>query len=834
MAVEASGLRFLDNQPIMFDLETDACAGILDTGYCQKFTRTDPVHIQIERLPCGDNAACTSNLPSYGADLVTDGGFATDLSAWPTTVGWTWVAGVAQAPAPPAANNLTQSMGLVANQLYRLRVNVTGLDPGDVLRVYVGRTAGWYSITSNGAIDINVRAGSENTLLTFEQETTNTGTASVDNVILEPHQYCYNGAGWTYDTVTNKYTHIAGTAVALQALVDFVNVGKTYKFKVVVTAATVGTFQIVCGAMGSDLLSGNGTFTRYLNAGSATGFNIVPSSDFDGTIEITEIYALTEPTDLYLVDMNNNDIADLTGFYSFTDNKIDILFTLAQLVADTGVNEGLVLNGCYKIRVSGLCNPINADLVTNGAFNGGNANTCPSWSNNNGGSQYDFTGSNAQFLYGALPGEVKFPVLRNVTNPLMIAGTYEIRFDIISNTDTTNIGITAALDTQGEAGSPYYSTVGTHVITLDFDPDLSVDSIWGIQRLNLIANFRKAGVDTTGNIVVDNVEVRRLQPLEGINYSNCIQFADEWPCTKWIEATNPCLAHGFDFRGTFKIGMRVKFLKWGAQNEIEENSYLHSDGTNERTYSRKDKKWQGKIDYVDEITHDAMVVALLSKTFTIDGEQYFLKGNQYKTSPNKSGRFSLSQARFELSKMTSATFANNCGDCDGVTVFPPCAEFCETAISLKSDAPALTAGWYMVDGQNLLESHDGAVFTGITKTCDGFVLCYPGNYSVGEDYSGPYRFNTVLGDWEPIIDIENPVLSLGQVTLSAIILAAAAGKIQTSINGGTTWLNATSWRSQAQLLSGISFAAPVSPFRFRLVMKFSTCEYYSQEILDFE
>jgi len=945
MAITGSGLTFIDNQPIIFDLETDSCQGFLGSGYCQKFERNDPINIQIKREPCGDNLACTDTSIAYGADLITDGGFAADLSNW-TAVGFTWSAGVALAAVAPGPNTLTQTVAIVPVNYYRITLTVTGLDTGagDYIKVFLGGTSGWIVIDSNGAFDEVMRSKSDDYDLKFEAVTT-VGQPTIDNVTLTETFYCYNGPGWGYDTTTNTYTHTAGLNTALEALVDPVGTSRFYLTKITITNATVGSVRINLGDNASDDLSSNGTYIRYVYTGNSTGFNIVPTADFDGTVEIEEIYELTEPGYIMLVDLDENEIADLSGFYSIVDDRINISFLFSELVLiDTPLIK--VPNGCYKIAILGVCNPANANLVTNGTFAAG----FDDWSTTSGLHQYnlnagvmefvfeplengdlmtngDFSAGNAGWTFAgwtigtdathtpgntsplsrsitlgtpAVPpysltswiqltvsgrtagsitvtlsdktsatysvnGVITFPLtptiggvvtisitptsafdgtvddiqvyqstqswtaivgLINSVNTDIVAGNYSLSYDQVTNDRPGEAG--AAMFIIGQTQSYVYDTsIATHTNAItNYTP--------GAQQIQLNGKFRDSANNYfPGRIGIDNVTAVMVEPFEDMFYSNCFEIATEWPCTKWIEAYSDCFAHGFDFRDTFKLGMRIPFLKFGGKPIIKDTTYIQSDGTKVRTSSERDKIWTGKTDKIDEIAHDALSVALLCETLTIDSTEYFFSDKEYSIAYDKLGRFALARATFDLSKKMPVTFANNCADCAAADPVRLCIESCEDAIALSSDATTF-AGWYMKDDEGILEWYDGAIFTGLTMACTGYVTAYPGPYG-GLGYSGPYWWNEVISEWQAIIDGNAPSLVLGTVSFSATILWPGCGaRIQTSIDLGLTWVDVTAYYSFSQMAAGMTFTAPANPFRFRVELKCGACYYYGQEITDFE
>jgi len=670
MPLQSSGLEFIPNQPVIFDLDVDPCLSFLDSGYCQIFEDDDDVYLQIKALPCGSNLACFDDEPTYGPNVITNGTFNTDIAGWTLTgtgLAWDGV-GAMEKSATIFAATFSQSIAIDPGT-YRLRVGFPTITNGQFQVLVNGNPYDTLSVAGN--TDVVVYNSVNPCVVTVACNAASIGL--VDDIIMERVISCYDGPGWSYDAESNSYTHIVGSVDPLEAINDIFLANKSYQVKIRIQNTTAGSVDVVMGINSTGALSSNGSYTRLIQTGTGTGFAIHPSIDFDGIVTIEEIYILTEIGTLMLVDMNGTDIADLTPFFSVSEDRINVHFEfnfLDDLDPDT---DELIPMGCYRIKVQGNC-----------------------------------------------------------------------------------------------------------------------------------------------------------APLEDPLYSNCLKFGESFPCTKWVEAYADCFAHGFDFRGDFKLAMRVPILKWGPGYPIKETSYLYGDGVNSRVSSEKDKIYQAKTDRIDEIAHDALSSALLCSTFTLDGTEYFFKGNSYATGWAKNARQSVTRATFQLAKVESVTYATNCTDCASANPPAACPEVCGTAIGFAADADA--EGWYMNEDLNQLQEFDGDDFTGEIISCsnNSYVIAHLSGYR------GPFKWNEVNEEWLPIMDGEAPTEDAGVITYAATTLfTACAARIQISVDGGANWTNATIWHSTTELAAGIEFDHPGVSFHFRVELKCGSCYFYSDAFDDF-
>jgi hypothetical protein len=823
-----NGFTFIPNQPITFDLETDSCNSFLDAGRCVEYKRDDDIEFQIKREPCGDNLSCLElEEETLGDELLINSHFE-DGSGWTVDPPFLLFGGL-------CSDGSGFGYGLQT---------ISILEPGNYTFYFeFNLTAGLLSVEGSPAVPGTL-------ISSFGNSYTDTGTSviAIDVIAQEPGDYtvsfagatfdgcvtlasfrqrlsCYNGAGWYKSGL--GYQHLPGYNLGLVAYDDVFTVGKYYKVVLSVETVTDGQLNIIVGSTASESITGNITSKAfYINSGTSTGFALLPTSEFDGFVTIEQIYELTEASYIWLVDMEGNEVLDLSPFVTYVSDRINVKFNFN----DASGPLIHLLNGCFRIAVRGICNPANANLVWNPEFLGGTVSDVEGWDRYYGSYQYDFS-AGCKFMYQDSVGWITAPAAWNFVQPLIIPGTYEVTVVISDNSDTDNIGMYVKMDQSYET-SPitFRSDPGTYTFTINYNTPPS-ESPFGQPRVIVVTNFELLGVKTEGHITIESVHVRRVENNETLATSNCIQIKTdaELACHKWVEGYGGCYGYGFDFR-QFKLGMRVPILKDGPDYPVDQNVYLQSDGNRKRTKGERDKVYRVVTDRISEIEHDALSTMLLCDNFLIDDVPYFFSGKQYQPQWPRNRRSSIAKVELELTK-DAVIMASDCGSCDPAPTFLPCALFCETAIGLKShfSMPTGIPGWYMVDGSGLLEYSNGTTYSGTTKSCNGYVRS--DDYYGATLYTGVWRFNSVTSDWEPIIQItgisdETP--SPGMTTITAKVLTGCIGRIQVSADL-ENWTNITGYNSSAQLLAGVSFVKPVS-FYFRLEMKCSICLYTSTEI----
>ena len=97
------------------------------------------------------------------------------------------------------------------------------------------------------------------------------------------------GAGWAWLASAAKHTPGSATALTQAAAVPVV--GTTYALSITTSGVTAGQATIYVG--GGYLIGTTGTFTGYITATSADALRVIPTDDFDGSVDSVSMKALT-------------------------------------------------------------------------------------------------------------------------------------------------------------------------------------------------------------------------------------------------------------------------------------------------------------------------------------------------------------------------------------------------------------------------------------------------------------------------------------------------------------------------------------------------------------
>lgn len=388
----------------------------------------------------------------------------------------------------------------------------------------------------------------------------------------------------------------------------------------------------------------NGTYTIYKTPSAAGVVKFTRSVDFNGCISNPDLRKLKNDYDFSAA--TDSDEIDITSYAEYVNEFITIRFN--------PYNAGLDF-GCFKIQAFDTCTKQYDDVVTNGGFNSGSVSGVTGWTENNGSAQYDFSGNNAKFIYSGSAPQSSFPILINAVNPNLVAGNYEVTFTIVSNSDTTNIGIAVYIDTYFQSPVTYYSAPGTYTYQiLNYDPNGPVP-IGGSQRVRVVANFEKAAVKTAGNIIIDNVKVNRIEPFDATYISDCIQYENSFSFpTRMIQAYCDTNNMGFDFENTgFVLQQRVECRSINPFYPSNANIQQYGSGNARLTYSDIEKYWELHTGFLSESAHDALAIMRLCDHFLIGIDaneltEYLTDKEDYSPAWQRNGDYDLATSVINL------------------------------------------------------------------------------------------------------------------------------------------------------------------------------------------
>jgi hypothetical protein len=361
-------------------------------AYCYPIALGDDIHQQWYQEPCGGNEIEDPDFSSvtYGANLVTNGTFATDLTGW-TTTGWIWDTGQAEGPVTTNPNHLTQSVAITPATFYRLTLDVSGLSPGDELRVYIGSAASWYTITTNGSYDEIIKSSADNTNLVFVAGYTNLANVLIDNVTLGTATFgdWDLGGTWTVQAGGGRAcSDGTSNGTLIEDVTDYIEANAYYRLKFTVSSYVSGSFVPWVSDVDGDAVLADGDYTIYLTPTVTGVVSFVPTS-FVGCIENLELVKLRNDYLFEVIDGDGNRY-DISEYIEYWEDKVTLnspVFDLLELSY-----------GCYTIEVTDRCLVEGIELVTNGEFTAGYTN----WTRNNGFDQYNLNGGVMELIFEPL------------------------------------------------------------------------------------------------------------------------------------------------------------------------------------------------------------------------------------------------------------------------------------------------------------------------------------------------------------------------------------------------------------------------------------------------
>ncbi len=249
-----------------------------------------------------------------------------------------------------------------------------------------------------------------------------------------------------------------------------------------------------------------------------------------------------------------------------------------------------------------------------------------------------------------LTGElwVKFPSIRNTANPLFVPGNYEAEFEIISNDDTTNIGVAVTIN--GILATPsYQKTVGVHTVSLPGYTGAATD-------VRIIASFTDltTGNGYPGSIVVDNVHVYRVEPFEATYTSENIDYHSGHENTSLIRAYNDQNSFGYEFVNTgYYLQQRMAIRSMNEFEESETQIALSGNGSGRLYYSEAQYYWIVATDYMDASAHKALSIQLKCNHLLIGDtvsvfKEYLPTTDEYRVDWRPAGDYNLATSQFAV------------------------------------------------------------------------------------------------------------------------------------------------------------------------------------------
>lgn len=454
--------------------------------------------------------------------------------------------------------------------------------------------------------------------------------------------------------------------------------GVRYQIKITVNGMSAGYIQMTVDFSSGDLISTDGTFVQYFEPTLDSALSIFVNNLFDGCISNVEIFELKNDFVFEIRDLDGNQVAIISdhdgnayGRVRYDDDYITVKFNPDEIL---DINDRDLPYSCYKIWAYDNCEIQYEEIIADGEF----VNPIGLyWSvSDAGGCTINITAGQLEVTKAAV-GDTFVSIVNyyniypnNVQIPLLIpsgAHNYRMEFDIISNDDTTGIQIAVLMG--GQFGT-FASTVGHHSFVLNnYDPEYNNPA-----RHWAGLGFQFTG--TSGSIVIDNVTLHRIEPYDVTYTSQCIKYAANFPCTKYIKAS--CYHDSFGFKFTDDVtlpqGSQTKIFELAHRVEINAGNdsypestsdYLFSTGTKSRNFSQSENSITVVTGLISRDAHATIRLQRASQFFEIGepltGYQFwFCLPGDYNTEWNKNLRFKLASARFEIQlKETDTKFFRN-------------------------------------------------------------------------------------------------------------------------------------------------------------------------------
>jgi hypothetical protein len=487
---------------------------------------------------------------------------------------------------------------------------------------------------------------SEGNFVTVDDWTADAGWTHVPNSI---------GAGLDDGT----FVHTPGTSDDLEQSAGLVN-GNYYKVTITVGDRTAGTVRILLGGTDIGTIDSNGEFTLYGTASSTGVLKIRANSAFDGYVAYVSCFELVNTYQLVLLDAD-------------TETPAAVQPSIASVYDDEYVTfywqwSGVPM-GCYKVSVGDPCNPgAGASLVSDPEFDSGSG-----WNIiNDGGTQHLVIAGGVLSLTIETPGDTFIETIESNTFELINGCCYriEVQFGNVDPAFDSNLAsyTVIGLKSPSFGGTVVNYLSGPHSSyenqTFYFDfcvPFLANPST----DYQLFFTYQAANGNTFTGGEFAEIKKLNIYPIydcgtgDTTYISNCLALDTEHDCAKYVRATcdNGSTKYGFRW-GAFVLNHRARFLKFNPFYPTDADDYEYSSGTRSLTFAKREKYWEGLLDYADENFHDTVSTQVLCDTIQIDGVSYFVRPGDYKPEWDKDGRQRLAQARIELRKKSSTIQSN--------------------------------------------------------------------------------------------------------------------------------------------------------------------------------
>jgi len=535
--------------------------------------------------------------------------------------------------------------------------------------VNVGGTDSVYYALTGGAqtINVTITSGAGNDFYIAPGESSKLKISDVS--LIEVSGLCWDFSTALWAATGNAICKIPGTSDNLINSATLLQ-NVRYQIKVTVEGRTAGSIQLnVAGVLG-DVIDSNGIFVQYFTPASDTTLTIFADYLFDGCIILVEIFPLKNDFIFNLIDSDGNIVAIISdnngnqyGRVIYSEDFVTLNFTLDDML---DVNAHPIPYGCYRVEAFDVCEIQYEEVIVDGEFD------------NPYGIYWKSVGGGGTVATTIVANQLTMTRVTNVgndsssdgnyweivgwiNNPKLLTGphNYRVKFDIISNTDTTNIRFGVGF---GDGSFAQAYTVGSHSIVVN-----NINPTSGIQqRVGVFCSF----VGVAGVLGADNVSVKRIEPYDVTYTSQCIQYKESFECTKVIQGYCDSDNLGFKFyddvllQYIYKLSQRIYIRAINPSGKDETDDYLFSNGTRQRQFAQTSKIFTLLTDHLPEWTHDCLRLQRNTDHFSIgepvanDFIEWYCWPSDYSPEWLKNGDSKLAPVRFELSEKELETKFN--------------------------------------------------------------------------------------------------------------------------------------------------------------------------------
>lgn len=644
-------IHLLQNQPIRFGFEEEACANNDNRAYCRLVEDGDVVRSYFKRIRGTTLSTCDLTAVS-ATQMLTNSGFTGSATGWTLTGGWSYSADTVTIT---AGSGLVRqaAAGMVDNGMYKVSVVTTITSTGPLTvslsgvvigTIPTGSVAGTYNFY--GICDIGT--SSEVTL------TASTTTITVTSVELYRVAECF-----VFDVSDGTVSYSETEGIAVDGTVDItvdltLEPSSTYSIQstLAVSGYQTGTIEFVYDVTSSTALPGsNGDFSYTVN-GANYGDLLITLTDFTGNIEDMTFVQLSSAYYVGLFDLDGVFVQNMNDYVSYNREWGYIVFAPALIGLD---------HGCYKL---GFYDPfLHDDQIT---YEYDFTTLGVAWTESPGADWALSAGNGYRFTANSTNGN--YIEEADAVSPSGSAAITTLRVEFQNN----SLNAAANFNQQIFSAGP-----GTYI---ENNTDAIAESVFAdaefhdpLETYNTTLTKRiviDSGGASAGTVDVKNAFFK-VYPYHIDYYSTCFNYSANHPCTKLIYALP---GENLGFGPGTQIHFRVRGVKIIPTYKVSPSSdYIGSDSTRTLISGTGQKVYTLLFDYMDEPAHDVVMTLLLSQqiyiTESVAGladetqyKRYFAIPQDYTPEWDKDGKLNLAMGRIQLIEYDQVKFTTNCGN----------------------------------------------------------------------------------------------------------------------------------------------------------------------------